>query len=373
MKNKKNKPAVIIIAVLLFQVSALVSCEKETPLPEIKSGGPYTVWEDDEAGSVSCYLVLSEPSKKTVTLKYSTADSTAVAGTDYTAVNSGTVTFNPGQTSKLLTVNIVENHASGSDKAFKIVLSDASNAVIKQKSIKVIIKNTDFETLTWSDDFDGASLNTATWNYEQGAGGWGNNELQTYTNKSENVRTGSGNLTITALNPSSNTYTSARITTQGKMQFTYGRVEIRAQLPEGKGIWPALWTLGSNISTVSWPKCGEIDIMELLGQEPEKVYNAIHWDRSGHVSQSAPWSLPSGKFSEAFHLFGIRWTPNKVEWYVDNNLVASRSKSALQNFPFDLPHFFIFNIAVGGNWPGSPDGTTVFPQNMIVDYIKLYQ
>ena len=171
-------------------------------------------------------------------------------------------------------------------------------------------------------------------------------------------------------------YTSGRINTHGKKQFTYGRVDIRAKLPEGKGIWPALWMLGSGFPTLGWPACGEIDMLELLGHEPSVAHGAVHWNSNGHKSRTNSFTLSNDKFSSGFHIFSFTWTPNKLIWMVDKQQFFYLSRAEMPDFPFDMPQFLICNVAVGGNWPGSPDGTTVFPsahdsglyQNLSITY-----
>lgn len=232
--------------------------------------------------------------------------------------------------------------------------------------------------LAWSDEFDGTALNTANWSYETGTGnnGWGNNELQYYREGNTTVRDGC--LIIEARKESfgGREYTSSRLVTKGKRAFKYGRIDIRAVLPEGQGIWPALWMLGSNISTVGWPASGEIDIMEMIGGSGREntVHGTVHWDNDGsHASYGKPFTLNSGKFSGKFHVFSLVWTSSSIEWYVDDvkfNTIDI-TPEGLSEFRNDF--FFIFNIAVGGNWPGSPDATTVFPQRMAVDYIRVFQ
>ncbi len=244
-----------------------------------------------------------------------------------------------------------------------------------RQSIRIKIINVDYTTLVWNDEFENGPLNTEYWNYEEGAGGWGNNELQTYNDSEENVHIDSGYLHITALNPSTSYYTSGRITTQGKKEFTWMRVDIRAKLPIGQGIWPALWMLGSNYSTVGWAKCGEIDIMEYLGHQPSVVYGNIHWDVNGYIHRGTSYSLSisSSTFNSDFHIFTFIWTPNNLRWLVDGYQYYNLNISSISGFPINFPQFFIFNVAVGGNWPGNPDETTVFPQHMIIDYIRVYQ
>lgn len=355
----------------------LVSCKKSSSdavIPDILiSNGIIRIDEDKPGASVSLPVELSSAFGKQVSIEFNTSDSTAVAGKDYIPVSNGVVTFDAGEITQSISIEILPDTAIKEDVFFKVVLSNPVNAVLKKQVMVVQIVNVDYSTLVWSDEFNEAELSTGVWNYEQGATGWGNNELQNYTNSTENVHLDSGYLHITALNPSGSTYTSARITTQGKRDFTYMKVEIRAKLPEGKGLWPALWMLGSNFPVVGWPGCGEIDIMELLGDSPSIVHAAVHWDSNGHMSRTGEFSIPGSDFSSGFHNFSLIRTPNKLNWLVDGRSYFYLSRSGIGGFPFDLPQFFIFNVAVGGNWPGPPDGTTAFPQNMIVDYIRVYQ
>ncbi len=168
-------------------------------------------------------------------------------------------------------------------------------------------------------------------------------------------------------------YTSARMKTQGLKEFKYGRVDIRAKLPIGQGIWPALWMLGANINDVDWPKCGEIDIMELVGHEALTTHGTYHWDNNGHQYIGGKISLPFGTFADDFHIFSIIWDEQKIQWLLDETPFYTGNISAPEFSEFHLPFFFIFNVAVGGNWPGYPDETTTFPKKMYVDYIRVYQ
>jgi beta-glucanase (GH16 family) len=362
----------IIGSVLILPVFYSCSKSHEVPVADLSNLSP-SFYEDAPGGSVSVPVTLSGSFDKTVTISYSTADSTAIAGQDYEPVTSGMISFQPGQSLKNITLNIFQDTAQKKDVAFKILFSDPVNCTLKGSVVPVIIRNTDYSMLAWSDEFNSGPLNEAVWNYETGAGGWGNNELETYTNSINNVHIDSGYLHITAREDAPGYYTSGRLTTQGKKEFTNCRVDIRAELPEGQGLWPALWMLGSNITSVSWPACGEIDIMELLGNHPETVYGTVHWNQNGHVSFGSMYSLSSGKFSNGFHVFSLIWAPNHFEWLIDKESYLYAGRSQAGAFPFNLPQFFVFNVAVGGNWPGSPDGTTIFPQNMIVDYIRVYQ
>lgn len=245
--------------------------------------------------------------------------------------------------------------------------------------------------LVWSDEFNGANGSApdpAKWTYDLGVGGngWGNNELETYTNRPRNVQVSGGNLVITALqetyaDPVDNVtrnYTSARIKTQGLFSQAYGRFEARIKIPQGQGMWPAFWMLGNNITSVGWPTCGEIDIMENIGKEPGTVHGSLHGPSSTSPTSdaSAPFSLPAGqKFADDFHLFAVEWSPGTISFFVDSNLYETVTQSqwpAGGTWVFDHPFFIILNLAVGGNWPGSPDNTTQFPQQMLVDYVRVY-
>lgn len=233
--------------------------------------------------------------------------------------------------------------------------------------------------LVWSEEFDYTGLPDASyWNMETGGGGWGNNELQNYTDREDNASVSDGYLTITAKEESygGRNYTSARITTQNKFDFKYGKIEARIKLPYGQGIWPAFWMLGSNINSVSWPGCGEIDIMEMVGgtNRDNISHSTIHWDNNGdHASYGESYTLSSGIFADDFHVFSVEWDAQTIKGFVDGTqyFVADITPSGLSEFHEDF--FIILNLAVGGNWPGSPDASTVFPQTMQVDYIRVYK
>jgi beta-glucanase (GH16 family) len=241
--------------------------------------------------------------------------------------------------------------------------------------------------LVWSDEFnaaDGSPVDSTKWIFDTGGNGWGNNELETYTNRTNNAKQSGGNLVITAAQETfkgadgiTRNYTSARILTNTKFTQKYGRFEARIKIPYGQGIWPAFWMLGDNIATVPWPSCGEIDIMENIGKEPSTVHGTIHGPGySGANGIGSPYALPAGqKFSDDFHIYALEWSPNTLRFYVDGSLyrtiVASDTPQGTA-WVFDHPFFIIMNVAVGGGWPGSPDQTTVFPQTMLVDYVRVY-
>ena len=231
--------------------------------------------------------------------------------------------------------------------------------------------------LVWQDEFSGNELST-DWQHEIGTGsnGWGNNELQYY--RKENTRVEDGFLVIEARKESfsDRNYTSSRIVTMGQEAFQYGRIDIRAKLPRGQGIWPALWMLGSNFPTIGWPDCGEIDIMEMIGGQGREntVHGTVHWDNNGqYASFGDSYSLTQGTFNDEFHVFSIIWDSQTIRWFVDDVQYNQIDITPAALSEFNQQFFFIFNIAVGGNWPGSPDGTTSFPQQMYVDYVRVFQ
>jgi beta-glucanase (GH16 family) len=241
--------------------------------------------------------------------------------------------------------------------------------------------------LVWSEDFNravGAPPDPARWGYDLGAGGWGNNELETYTNAPENARivadpfaTDGRALAITAVEDGNGGYTSARILTKNKAVFQYGYIEARLQLPHGQGIWPAFWMLGEDIDQVGWPACGEIDIMENIGKEPTRVHGSLHGPAySGGNSRTGAFELADGEpFNRRYHLFAVDWHGESITFYVDGKAYRTFTPADIPNgaWTFDKPFFIILNVAVGGNWPGAPDKTSVFPQAMKVDYVRVYR
>jgi hypothetical protein len=235
-----------------------------------------------------------------------------------------------------------------------------------------------FSRLVWSDEFSGSSINAANWGFDLGAGGWGNNELQNYTSRSENARIVNGMLVVEARreNLGGSAFTSARLKTQGKQSFGINTwVEASINAPEGQGIWPAFWMLGNSISTVGWPSCGEIDIMEIQGQNPFRNFGTIHWADPGgqHVSFGGIFNS-SSSLTAGFHTFAISRTGSSIKWYVDRIQYAEANISGGINSTseFQGPFFIILNVAVGGNFVGSPDGSTVFPQQMQVDWVRVW-
>jgi len=225
----------------------------------------------------------------------------------------------------------------------------------------------------WSDHFSGKSLDTKNWKFETGTGesGWGNNEFQYYTGETSNLQVSAGELRIIARKEEKDgkQFTSARIKSQDLQSFQYGRIEASIKLPWGKGIWPAFWMLGQNHAQIGWPKCGEIDIMEHVNELPE-LNGTIHWDSSGRKYHGGTTVLPN---RDKFHLYAVEWDENKIVWTLDGN--AYWTEDISQKVPsrneFHHPFYLLFNLAVGGDWPGSPDSTSIFPDTMHVDFVRV--
>lgn len=244
-----------------------------------------------------------------------------------------------------------------------------------------------FKELVMADEFDtDGAPNSAIWNYDIGDGtanglpaGWGNGELQYYTDRSDNVTVQNGLLIITAKQESfgNSNYTSARLLTKGKFEQTYGRFEARIRLPNGKGLWPAFWLLGDDSNgTEIWPQIGEIDIMEYVGDEPSTVFGTVHGPGySGGESISKSYKLDNDRFDNGFHIFGVEWGPDYINWYVDDVLYSQLTPEDVPGeWVFNRgPFYIILNVAVGGALPGSPNEETVFPQTMLVDYVRVYK
>lgn len=238
-------------------------------------------------------------------------------------------------------------------------------------------------SLVWEDEFEGPAgqlPDANNWNFDLGRGpngdGWGNMELQTYTNNPENVSLdGQGNLNITASNAGG--FTSARITTKGKVEQKYGRFEARIKLPYGPGLWPAFWMLGSNIDTSPWPQCGEIDIMEFKGQEPNIIHGSMHgpgYYKDQPISKT--FGFEDDRFDYDFYIFAIEWDENSVDYFVDDVLYQRISRDDIPRggeWVFDQPFYILLNVAIGGSFVGFPSPQTEFPQSMVIDWVRVYK
>jgi beta-glucanase (GH16 family) len=235
--------------------------------------------------------------------------------------------------------------------------------------------------LVWSDDFTGAvgtAPDAAKWSFDVGAGGWGNAELQHYTNRASNVSLdGAGKLVITARQESyaNSGFTSARIKTKDLFAQKYGRFEAKIKTPTGPGIWPAFWMLGSNIDATPWPQCGEIDIMEQRGQQSAVTIGSVHGPGySGGGAISKLYGLPGGRFDADYHIYAVEWTENQIDFFVDDYLYHRVTPDKVTGqWVYDQPFYLIFNVAVGGNFVGFPTTGTPFPQSMLIDYVKVYK
>lgn len=240
-------------------------------------------------------------------------------------------------------------------------------------------------TLTWSDEFNapnGTPVDSSKWVSETGGGGWGNNELETYTNRVQNAYHQDGNLVIkvlrekfTGTDGKERDYTSARLKSQGKFSQAYGRMEARIKIPRGQGIWPAFWMLGDDIDKAGWPSSGEIDIVENIGKEPNLIHGTIHGPGySGEHGIGAPYKADR-PVADDFHVFAIEWEPKVIRFYMDDHLYETISPADLPagaKWVYDHPFFLLLNVAVGGYWPGNPDQTSEYPQTMLVDYVRVY-
>ncbi len=245
-------------------------------------------------------------------------------------------------------------------------------------------------TLVWSDEFNaanGTGVDSSKWSFDTGGSGWGNSELEYYTSGTSNAVQENGSLVITATTAGASNYscwygtcqyTSARLNTSGKFSQQYGRFESRIQIPEGQGVWPAFWMLGDNIGSAGWPACGEIDVMENIGSTPDTTYGTTHGPGPGNypgVGLSGPYNGGT-VMGNAFHIYAVEWEANSVSFSVDGNTYWTVTPSSLPggaSWVWDQPFFVILNFAVGGQWPGNPNGTASFPQHMLVDYVRVYK
>jgi beta-glucanase (GH16 family) len=390
---------IFVIAVFTFLI--VNGCKKngspgnDAPTPSI-SVSDITMPEGNSATTNFEFVAkLSNATSKEVTLTYTLVDGTAKAGEDFVAATNQTVTFQPNETVKKIIVTVVGDDLKEDDDVFTLVVNNATNArtpikasigTILNDDTKVPFTNAGYDaptsypgySLTWRDEFNTTSLNQANWSFQNGNGcpnlcGWGNNELESY---SENNLTFQDGKMIIEARKEGSIYTSSKIVSTGKKTFKFGRIDIRAKLPKGKGVWPALWLMPESSVYGGWPKSGEIDMMEMLGHEPNKVYGTLHFGPGpGSTQIGKNFTLPAGSFSDEFHVFSLIWKQDQIQWLVDGNVYGTANKADLgtNNYPFNEQFYFIFNVAVGGQWPGSPDASTYFPQWMIVDYVRVYQ
>lgn len=401
-KMKNIQVGLVILTTVLF-----ANCSKSGSTPQPPAATQPRVSINDIIkpegnGGTTAFVfdvTLDKPSSQSISVNYSVRDASALVNEDYTH-NVQTLTFAANETQKTITVNVVADDRKETDEEFTVMLMNALNAVIYKAEGRAVIQNDDTRiaftnagyeaptsyagySLSWADEFNGSSLNTSIWAHENGDGcpgncGWGNNELEYYTDRADNLFFQDGKLIIEAKkeNFSGKTYTSSKILTRDKKPIKFGRIDIRAKLPKGKGIWPAFWMMPQASVFGGWPRSGELDIMEVVGHEPHKTHGTLHFGPGpGSTQLGGSYSLPSGTFYDEFHVFSIEWKQDQIKWLVDGVVFSTHTKSEFgaNNYPFNEEFYLIFNLAVGGNWPGSPDASTTFPQWLIVDYVRVYQ
>jgi hypothetical protein len=359
------------------------SCEKGCTDPNAENYNP-----EAKKDNGSCYFI-NLPTNLECTI--TNVDNSGVVEIQATATNENFFTFilmNATDSTIITSTNGSASYSYSSSGTYFIktranLTSSQYIERIDSVTVSFSVNNTGYTTplnypnytLSWNDEFNGTLLSN-DWTHELGNGnnGWGNNELQYY--REQNTSLENGYLKITAKQEyyGGKNYTSSRIKTQGNVLHTYGRIDIRAKLPFGQGIWPALWMLGDNFPSVGWPSCGEIDIMEMIGgngYNDRTVHGTAHWESNGHAEYGGSNSLSSGRFADEFHVFSIIWTSSSIVWLRDDiqyQVIDITNLSAFHN-----NFFFILNLAVGGNWPGSPNASTIFDQTLLVDYIRVFQ
>jgi beta-glucanase (GH16 family) len=405
MQNFINK-SIWLLLIAFLSVVTIQSCSEDPDgSPEqlnlpVMVASDITLNETDTDDTIYIDLKLNGTNLTNAVVNFAAISGTSTSGLDFEVLTAGKIIFSPEEASKTIGLRIVGDGVKEINESFTIKFYNPINMTVQNSEIKVTILDDDDNTaglqiptsgyttptayagykLVWADEFEGSELNPANWVYETGTGngGWGNNELQYY--REDNLSFLNGNMVITAKDQrfSGSNYTSSRIKTQGKKAFKFGRIDIRAALPEGKGVWPALWMLGTNITSVDWPACGEIDIMELTGDQPNRVLGTVHYGTNFEQRQfrTASKFLQGGKnFQDEFHVFTIIWEEDLIEFYVDDEkyYTVTPATTGNQPYPFNKTFFFIMNVAVGGSLPGDPDATTPFPQSMIVDYIRVFQ
>ena len=389
--------------IYLICATILCSCGKDDPTTEAipRLSIADVAQAEGNTNKIFEFVVsLSNTYSKPVSVKYSTIAGTAKSGADFIAVTDQVLTIEANQSSGKILITVIGDDIREGNDEFLVRLTSPVNATISRESATGTIQNDDLKVgfsnngydapdsypgyeLVWSDEFNGSALDAGSWVFDAGDGcpglcGWGNNELQYYTNSPDNLFFQDGKLIIEARKESygGKNYTSSRIKTAGKKAWTFGRIDIRAKLPEGRGIWPAFWMLPQESPLGQWPTSGEIDIMELIGSEPKRSHGTVHFGPGpGSTQISRSFSLDEGKFSEQFHVFSLEWKENEIQWLIDGNLFSTVRKSDLgtSQYPFNEPFYLLINLAVGGNWPGAPDADTYFPQHLIVDYVRIYQ
>ncbi len=361
-----------------------------------------SVEEENENVQLSLIASLSQVSESNVVFSYSTLAGTAAEGIDYIGVQEAQIIIPAGQTEQTINITILGDELDEQDETFQVLAFNLSNATIADGEAECKIIDDDSNTsnqeliipdsgftspdsypnkqLVWSDEFQQANVDENSWSFETGtgSGGWGNNEAQYYREENTYI-VNEEFLVIEAREEpfAGNSYTSSRMITEDKQEFQYGRIDVRAALPKGQGIWPAIWMLGANFRSAGWPACGEVDIMELLGHQSNRVYGSLHYRNEDTHAFTTSSKILQGdnNFHDQFHVFSIDWKEDEIRFLVDDEqygIYPTHELSDEEN-PFNKPFFLILNVAVGGDWPGYPDQSTAFPQRMIVDYVRVFQ
>lgn len=390
------------IAGLLLCLFIFNSCSKgdgsKAPTPRISISN--VTLPEGNAGTTNFEFTatLDNATSQQVSFNYSVIEGTAKASEDFVAVTNQTITFQPNEEEKKIVVSVIADEVKEADETFTVVVNNATNANVPfspatgnivNDDTQIVISNTGYDaptsyagyTLAWSDEFNTPSLNAANWAFQNGNGcpalcGWGNSELEYYAENNLTFQNGKMVIEARKENVGGSSYTSSKILSTGKKTFKFGRIDFRAKLPKGKGIWPAFWMMPESSVYGSWPKSGELDIMEYLGHETNKTYGTLHFGPGpGSTQIGKSHVLPTGNFSDEFHVFSLIWKQDQIQWLVDGNVYGTANKVdfGANNYPFNEQFYFIINLAVGGQWPGSPDASTTFPQWMIVDYVRVYQ
>ncbi len=401
---QKNIYRTLVICLSFFPI-LISGCKKddapsdEVPEPGIMIDG-VTLFEGHE-GLIDFPFPVSfnRAFNKDITIHYKTADGIAKAGIDYEAVTNGSIVIPAGKTSGNIVIKVIGNDIREADKTFTVELLSSDYGVILRNSATGYIRNDDntikiattgYEaatsydgyTLEWQDEFTDRVDPDIWWN-QNGDGcpdlcGWGNNESQYYTDRSSNIFIQDGHLVIEARpeNYQGKSYTSSKILTTGKKAMRYGRIDIRAQLPYGQGIWPAFWMMPEESKYGGWPSSGEIDIMEMVGHQSNMVHGTVHYGPgpSSIHQTSSHVKAGGGIFNDDFNVFSLVWKEDELIWLVNDQEFKRITPDQLdgQFWPFNEYFYLIINFAVGGNWPGYPDATTLFPQWLVVDYVRYY-
>ena len=391
---------------LLIVLLLIVSCGDDegtgptTPvepmedLPRLRVSNMQTL---ETTPSLTIRVSLNEATTDPIEVRYELVGETAEPGVDFVGANSS-VTIEPNTNSANIILELLDDDIKEVDETIMLRILSAEGAEVVTDEVRIRVLDNDRSVLTdegyitsdeqfgygmaWQDEFNGSEIDEASFNFEIGDGcpnlcGWGNNELQLYTDEPSNVFLENGSLVIRATRETSRDFRSARITTKDKRSFKYGRIDVRAKITRGQGMWPAIWMLGQNIDDVGWPASGEIDIMENVGHLAATSHGTAHWGPRGRGYSTFDGSSLTidEDFAERFHVFSLVWEQDLIEWYIDETkfFTLTPANTNGETWRFNEEFFFIFNVAVGGNWPGNPDSTTEFPQEMDIDYIRVFQ